>query len=141
MIPRWYWLVAGLAVLWMLFGVLAFVMDPLTDEAALAQMSEAERELFLERPTWLFVIYGIAVFSGLAGAIGLLMRRFWAVTAFVVSLAAIIIQFIYVLFVMDAIGRIGAVAALPFPAVIFLIGAGLLWFSLVAKGRGWFSRT
>lgn len=140
MIPRWYWFVAGLAVLWMLFGVLAFVMDPLTDEAALAQMSEAERELFLERPTWLFVIYGIAVFSGLAGAIGLLMRRSWAVTAFVVSLAAIIIQFIYVLFVMDAMGRIGAVAALPFPLVIFVIGAGLLWFSLLARGRGWFTR-
>ncbi len=138
MIPRWYWFVSGLAVLWMLFGVLAFIMDPLTDEAALAQMSEAERELFLERPTWLFVIYGIAVFSGLVGAVGLLMRRSWAVTAFVVSLVTVIIQFIYVLFVMDAIGRIGAVAALPFPLVIFVIGAGLLWFSLFARRNGWF---
>jgi hypothetical protein len=137
MVPRWYWIVAGLAVVWMLFGVLAFIMDPLTDEATLAEMSQAQRELFLARPTWLFVIYGGAVFAGLAGAIGLLLRRTWAVSAFAVSLLLVIVQFIYVLFVMDAIGRIGAAEALPFPIVIFVVGAGLLWLSVVARKRGW----
>ncbi len=137
MVPRWYWFVAGLALVWMLFGVLAFIMDPLTDEAALAQMSEAERELFLARPNWLFVIYGMAVFTGLAGAIGLLMRRGWAVGAFAVSLFFVVVQFVYVLFVMDAIGRIGAAAALPFPLMIFSIGVSLLWFSLHMRRRGW----
>jgi len=137
-VPRWYWVVAIVALLWMLFGVLAFIMDPMTDEAALARMSEAERELFLARPGWLFVIYGIAVFSGLAGAIGLLLRRLWAVAAFAVSLVVVIVQFVYVLFVMDAIGRIGAAAALPFPLVIFAIGAGLLWLALSARRKGWF---
>ncbi len=135
--PRWYWIVAALALVWMAFGVMAFIMDPLTDEAALAEMSEAQRELFLARPTWLFTVYGVSVFSGLAGAIGLLMRRGWAVTAFGLSLVFVIIQFVYVLFVMDAIGRIGAAEAVPFPILIFTIGAVLLWFSLRAKRRGW----
>ncbi len=135
--PRWYWIVAGLALIWMLFGVLAFVMDPLTDEAALEQMSEAQRELFEARPTWLFVIYGIAVFTGLAGAVGLLMRRAWAVSAFTVSLVFVVIQFVYVLFVLDAIGRLGLAQAAAFPVVILAIGAGLLWFSVVARSRGW----
>lgn len=135
--PRWYWIVAVLALLWMLFGVLAFIMDPLTDEAALEQMSEAQRELFESRPTWLFVVYGIAVFTGLAGAIGLLMRGAWAVTAFAVSLVFVVVQFVYVLFVLDAIGRIGVAEAVPFPVVIVAIGAGLLWFSIVARRRGW----
>lgn len=138
--PRWYWIVAGLALLWMLFGVLAFIMDPLTDESALEQMSEAQRELFEARPVWLFVIYGIAVFSGLAGAVGLVMRRGWAVTAFLVSLVFVVVQFFYVLFVLDAIGRIGAAEALPFPLVILAIGAGLLWFSLLSRRRGWIGR-
>lgn len=135
--PRWFWIVAVLALLWMLFGVLAFIMDPLTDEAALEQMSEAQRELFESRPTWLFVVYGIAVFTGLAGAIGLLMRRAWAVTAFAVSLVFVVVQFFYVLFILDAIGRIGAAEAVPFPVVIVAIGAGLLWFSIAARRRGW----
>lgn len=135
--PRWYWIVAGLALVWMLFGVLAFVMDPLTDEAALEQMSEAQRELFEARPTWLFVVYGIAVFAGLAGAIGLLMRRAWAVGAFTVSLVFVVIQFVYVLFVLDAIGRLGIAQAAAFPVVILAIGAGLLWFSITARRRQW----
>ena len=135
--PRWYWVVAVLALLWMLFGVLAFIMDPLTDEAALEQMSEAQRELFEARPLWLFVVYGIAVFSGLAGAVGLVMRRGWAVAAFAVSLVFVVVQFVYVLFVMDAIGRIGAAEALPFPLVILTIGAVLLWFSMMSRRRGW----
>ncbi|MCC5865541.1 MAG: hypothetical protein JJU31_10510 [Wenzhouxiangella sp.] len=137
MVPRWYWAVAVIALLWMLFGALAFVMDPLTSDETLAAMSEAERELFLARPTWLFVVYGAAVFAGLAGAIGLVLRRGWAVHAFLVSLVFVIVQFVYVLFVMDAIGRIGVAAALPFPLLIFAIGAGLLWFSLMARSRGW----
>lgn len=135
--PRWYWVVAGLVVVWMLFGVLAFIMDPLTDEAALAQMGEAQRELFEARPGWLFVVYGVAVFAGLAGAVGLLMRRRFAVPAFAVSLVFVVVQFFYVLFVMDAIGRIGAAEAVPFPLVIMGIGIGCLWLSLHARSRGW----
>ena len=71
--PTWYWVVSGLAVLWMLFGVMAWVMDLMTDEASLAELSEAQRQLYAARPQWLFAVYGVAIFSGLAGAIGLLM--------------------------------------------------------------------
>lgn len=135
--PTWYWVISALAVLWMLFGVFAWTMDLLMNESALAQMSAAQRELYAVRPQWLFVVYAIAIFSGLAGAIGLLMRRAWAITAFWISLIAIIIQFGYTLFVMDAIRLLGAAAALSFPIVIFAIGAALLWFSMRAKKSGW----
>jgi hypothetical protein len=135
--PRWYWLVSALAVIWMLFGVLAWVGDLMTDEAALARMSEAQRELYALRPQWLFGVYALAIFSGLAGAIGLLLRKRWAVAAFAVSLGAVILQFGYVFLVMDAIARLGAATAVPFPLVIFAIGAALLWFSLAARGRQW----
>lgn len=136
-LPAWYWVVSVLALLWMLFGVFAWAMDFLMDEAALAQMSEAQRELYAVRPQWLFIVYAIAVFSGLVGAIGLAMRKAWAIPAFWISLIAIIIQFSYTLFVMNAIALLGAAAALPFPVVIFAIGAALLWFAMRAKQSGW----
>lgn len=135
--PRWYWIVSGLAVLWMLFGVMAWFMDYMTDEAAMAQMSEAQRQLFLSRPQWIFIVYGIAIFSGLAGTIGLLMRKAWATPALGISLAAVIVQFGYTFLVMDAIRLLGAAVVLPFPIVIFAIGVALLWFSLFSKKRGW----
>jgi hypothetical protein len=129
--------VAGLAVLWMLFGVMAWVMDLMTDEAGLAQLSEAQRQLYVARPQWLFAVYGVAIFSGLAGAIGLLLRKRWAPMLFALSLAAIIVQFGYTFVVMHAVELLGAAAAIPFPLVIFLIGVALWWFSLRARKLGW----
>jgi hypothetical protein len=135
--PTWYWVVSGLAVLWMLFGVTAWVMDLMTDEAGLAELSEAQRQLYTARPQWLFAVYGVAIFSGLAGAIGLLLRKSWASMLFGLSLAAIIVQFGYTFFAMRAVAVLGAAAAIPFPLVIFLIGVALLWFSRRARKIGW----
>jgi hypothetical protein len=135
--PTWYWVVSGLAVLWMLFGVMAWAMDLMTDEAGMAEMSEAQRQLYAARPQWLFVVYGVAIFSGLAGAIGLLLRKSWASTLFGLSLAAIVVQFGYTFLGMHAVQVLGAAAAIPFPLVIFLIGVALLWFARRARKVGW----
>jgi hypothetical protein len=135
--PTWYWVVSGLALLWMLFGVMAWVMDFMTDETALAQMSEAQRQLYAARPQWLFVVYGVAIFSGLAGAVGLLMRKSWASMLLVVSLAAIVVQFGYTFIGMNAVQVLGAAAAIPFPLAIFGIGVALVWFASRARRSGW----
>jgi hypothetical protein len=135
--PTWYWLVSGLALLWMLFGVMAWTMDLMTDETALAQMGEGQRQIYAARPHWLFIVYAIAIFSGLAGAIGLLLRQGWCIPALAISLLAIIIQFGYTFLAMDVIRLLGAAAAVSFPIVIFAIGAALLWFAVRATRRGW----
>jgi hypothetical protein len=135
--PTWYWVVSGLAVLWMLFGVMAWVMDLMTDEAALATMSEAQRQLYAARPQWLFAVYGVAIFGGLAGAIGLLLRKSWASLLLVVSLVAVIVQFGYTFLAMHAVELLGAAAAIPFPLVIFLIGVALVWFASLSRKKGW----
>ena len=136
-LPAWYWVVAIVALIWMLFGVMAWVMDLMTDESGLAQMSEAQRQLYVARPQWIFIVYAVAIFSGLAGAIGLLMRKSWATALLALSLAAVVIQFGYTFLVMRAAEVFGAATVLPFPIVIFLIGVGLLWFSLKARRQGW----
>jgi hypothetical protein len=100
-------------------------------------MTEAQRQLYESRPQWLFLVYAVAIFSGLVGATGLLLRKAWATTAFAISLAAVIVQFGYTFLAMDAVRLLGAGAALPFPIVIFAIGAFLLWFSLRARKIGW----
>lgn len=135
--PVWYWLIAVLALLWMLFGLMALAMDAMMDDAALAALPEAQRALYLDRPQWLFVVYATAIFSGLAGAIGLLLRRAWSIPLLLLSIVAIVLQFGYTLFGMDAIGRLGAAAALPFPLLILGIGIALWAFALHARRRGW----
>lgn len=135
--PTWYWVVSGIAVLWMLLGVVAWVMDLMTDETTVAEFSEAQRQLYAARPQWLFVVYGVAIFSGLAGSIGLLLRKPWASMLFAVSLVAIIVQFGYTFFGLHAVQLLGAAAAIPFPLVIFVIGVALLWFANRARKMGW----
>lgn len=133
--PRSYWVVSGLALVWMLIGVLAWIAD-LMMNAALADWTEAQRQLYEMRPQWLFWVYAIAVFSGLFGAIALLLRKAWSIPLFVLSLVAIIVQFGYTFLVMKAAELLGAGAA-AFPLLIFAIGVFLLWFALRAKRAGW----
>ena len=135
--PRWYWVVAILALLWMLFGVAAWCMDLMMDPAALARLPEPQQQLYASRPQWLFVVYGVAIFSGLLGAIGLLLRKRWATRLFLLSLLAVVVQFGYTFAAMHAIEVLGAAQALPFPLLIFLVGAGLWALSSRAERRGW----
>ena len=135
--PWWYWAVAILAFVWMLFGVLAWTMDLRMGAEQLAQLSDAQQQLYAARPQWLFAVYAIAVFSGLAGAVGLLLRKRWATTFFLLSLVAIVVQFGYTLLAMDAIALLGPAEALPFPIVIFAFGVFLLWFARYARRHGW----
>lgn len=135
--PWWYWAVAILATVWMLFGVLAWVIDLRMGPDDLARLDEAQRQLYASRPQWVFLVYALAVFSGLIGAIGLLLRKRWATTWFLVSLAAVVVQFGYTLFGMDAIGLLGPALALPFPIVIVAFAVFLLWFARYARRHGW----
>lgn len=136
-VPRSFWVISILALAWMVLGVVAWTLDFMLDEQGLAQMSEAQRQLHESRPQWLFAIYAVAIFSGLLGAIGLLLRRRWCIALFALSLLAIVIQFGYTFLGMDAIQLLGAGKALPFPLVIFAIGVALLWFASRAKRLGY----
>jgi len=136
--PPWgYWAVAVIALWWALLLVAAWTMDVTTDPAELVGLPEAQRAISEGRPGWMFAAYGIAAFSLLAGAIGLLLRRRWAGVLFLVSLAAFAVEFAYLFLGMDAIALLGAGAALSMPVLILVVGAGLAWFAWFAAGRGW----
>lgn len=135
-LPTWFWVVAIAGLLWTLMGVASYFMDVAMSEETLARMPEAQREIYEARPSWVVGVYAVAVFSALIGGIALVMRKSFAVPAFGVSLAAVIVQFGFVLFGMNVIAAFGATAAI-FPAVIVILGAFLLWFSMRSKAKGW----
>lgn len=135
-VPRSYWVVSGIALVWMLFGVMAWTMDFLMDDAALAQLPEAQRQLYMIRPQWLFIVYGVAIGAGLIGAIGLLLRRAWATIALAVSLAAIVVQFGYTFAALGAYQLLGP-SSVIFPLLIFGIGVFLLWYARRARRNAW----
>lgn len=137
--PVLYWIVAVLALLWMLFGVFAWLMDFMMSEAMLETMTEAQQQIYAARPQWLFIVYAVAIFSGFLGAIGLLLRKSWSTVMFTISLIAVVVQFGYTFTAMNALEVLGA-SALAFPIMIFAIAVFLLWFSIQAGKRGWIGR-
>ncbi|MGZ8285712.1 MAG: hypothetical protein ACXW27_06475 [Allosphingosinicella sp.] len=106
------------------------------DPADQAKLPAAQRDLWASMPSWVTGAYAVAVWAGLVGAAGLLLRRDWARLAFAASLVAVIVQFGWTFLATPILATIGASAA-AFPAFILVVPALLLWFSVAAAKRGW----
>jgi hypothetical protein len=135
--PSWYWVVAVLAVLWECMGCMAYLTQVTMGPAELAALPAVQRDAWLSMPSWLYGVYAIAVWVGLAGGIALLLRRRIARSLFAVSLVAIVVQFGWTFTQTPILKTMGFAAAAGFPIVIAVIGAALLWFSGLAINRGW----
>lgn len=135
-VPGWYWAVAGVALLWEAMGCYAYVTQVSMDSAALARLPAEQRDIWAAMPGWAVGAYAVAVWAGLLGAIGLVLRRSWARLAFAASLLGVIVQFGWTFLATPILETMGASAA-AFPAFILLAAALLLWFSGVAAKRGW----
>ena len=80
--------------------------------------------------------YAIAVFSGAIGSLGLVLLKKWARPVLIVSLVAIVVQQIWVIFMSDAAAVHGP-AAMALPLTIVVVGALLVWLAGMGEKRGW----
>jgi hypothetical protein len=134
--PTWYYLVAGLITFWALIGCYAYLSQVSMSADDLAQLPAQQREIWAMMPAWVTGAYASAVWIGLAGAICLLIRLRIAQTLFIVSLAAVIVQFGWTFAATPILSTMGGSAAI-FPLVIAAIGAFEIWFSRMAATRRW----
>ncbi len=134
--PPAYWLVAILALVWNLIGVAMFYIQVTMDDTRLAGLTELQRQVYQATPAWVNVAFAFAVFGGLLGAIGLLVRRRWAVTMFGISLLALLVQFLGAYLVTPAWAAYGA-AGLAMPLLLLVIAAFLWSYARRALARCW----
>ena len=135
-LPIWFWIIAGVALLWNALGVMAFVMQVAMSPEALAALSEAERALHEGFPVWALAAFATAVFGGTLGSVFLLMRRAVAYPVFILSLFGIIVQMIYNFLIAETIDVYGPGGTIM-PIMILVFGAFLVWFSKSSKQKGW----
>ena len=132
-VPRWYIAAAIASLLFMLIGCAGFLMDVITDPRVL---SPDQRALMLARPVWMKAAYAVAVWSGLAGAGLLLVRRALADPVLLLSLIATVLTFLpYALVpaVRDLVKTSDVVAAVVVVAIVGLI----YFFAHRSRQRGW----
>ncbi len=131
--PTWFWVVSGLGLVWNLIGVMAFVGQMTMD---LSTLSAAEQAFYESTPAWATVAFAVAVFGGVLGCVGLLLRKGWALAMLVACLLGIVVQVGHSIFIGDGIEVFGP-AGLILPLVTFGIAAALAWFARYSGQQGW----
>lgn len=130
-----FWIVAGLALVWNLIGTFFYYAQVTMSEDMLATMSDAQRQFFLDMPTWATSAQAVAVTAGVLGSILLLLRKALAVPLFVLSLLGILVQNLHAWVIADGLAVFGPGNAV-LPVIVVLIAIGLVFYSGKAKARG-----
>lgn len=129
----WYWFAAAAVLLFMLAGVAGYLVTVLTP---VEKLGPEQRAVMEAMPSWQTSVYAIAVWSGFAGSIGLLMRRRWSVPLLMVSLIFAIGTFL-------PFAAVPAVRALATPgdwtAAVIVVSLCALSYALSRHAllRGW----
>ena len=87
-------------------------------------------------PGWIYVIYAVAVTTGMGGSVGLLMRKRWTVSLNAICLVSVLIQMGYTIVIAGGI-EVLAGADLILPVLVIGIAGVMLWFSRSARAKGW----
>jgi hypothetical protein len=134
--PKWYLPVAITALLWNLVGCAAYVADVLLTPEDIAAMSAAQQAVYASRPAWAVGATAIAVWGGAAGSLGLILRKRWATLLFAFSLAALIVQDLW-LFVLTDAGTQSGPAPIVLQSLVFLIAIALVFLGRHAAAQEW----
>ncbi len=136
-IPTWFWVIAVILLLWNLMGIGSFVFHSFIMRGeALEALPENERTLYGEYPLWTHIVFGIATIGALLANILLLAKKKIAISLFVISLIAILIQMFHNLFLTSAVEVFGP-GTYVMPILVTIIAVFEVWFSRYVHKKGW----
>jgi len=132
-----FWIISILAIIWNLCGCFIwyteyqyFAHPELRDD-----LGEAFEAYYETVPSWIYIVFAIAVLTGLIGSILLVMKKKAAVTAFLISLVTVLFVQIHGLFLSGMLKSFGA-EALIMPIIVVTIAVFLYFFSRSWRHKG-----
>jgi len=137
-VPGWFWAAAIAALLFEMLGCFFYLVEVRMGAADFAALPIDQRAMLEARPGWYYAAFAIAVWVGLVGSIGLLLRRRWAGPMLLASMIAAIVQFSSIVIV-PAMREVTPSDALAIPIVIIICCYGIWQLARLAKRRGWLS--
>jgi hypothetical protein len=133
--PAHLLIVGVLALLWNAIGAFDYLATQLRLDFYMSQFTEQQLAYFYGFPAWAVAGWAFGVWGGLAGAIGLLLRRRWAAWAFAISLAGMAVSSLYTLVLSNGAEIMGTEGAV-FSAVIGAFAIFLLLYARAMASRG-----
>ena len=134
--PVWFWIVSGLALVWNLMGVGAYLAQVMMSPETKAALPEADQAAIASLPSWYMAAFATAVFAGALGCLALLLRKKWATLLLTLSFAAVVIQQIY-FFGLTDLGSKQHGGQLVMTIAIPVVGLLLVLLARSATAKGW----
>jgi len=134
--PWHVWAVGVLALLWNAPAALDYVMTQTRNARYLAAFSPEQRAWFQSFPAWMVAAWALGVWCAILGAILLLLRSRFAVHAFAVSLAGLVVATVYQYFIGDMPESLRTNGGMGFTFVLWIVAALLLWYAARQRAAG-----
>ena len=133
-----YYVLAGVFLVWNLIGLMFYYQQSTLTPAVMEGLGLTMQQIdhIANTPAWGHSGYAIAVNAGVLGSILLLLRKFWAIPLFIISLVGALVQDLDAFIMRDAIEAWGPTGII-LPLVVIVIGVFEIWYSRAAKARGW----
>jgi len=135
-IPKWFWVIAGSALIWNLMGFVIFYGETFQQEALIVGFEPDQQEWMRSTPRWIYVVFGLSVGTGILGSLLLLAKKKTSLPLFSVSFIAVLIQMIYTMLIAGGLEVMGPSGAIM-PCVVIFLAAAWLGFAFQFLRKGW----
>jgi hypothetical protein len=131
-----FWVIGVVSLIWYLIGLFMFYTGITATPEQLAEaMTPEQVAVVTATPAWAHAATAIAVLAGVLASILLLMRNKLAVPLFAISLAAAVVQDIYIFFMSDSLAAFGK-QPIIIQGLVLIIGAFMFRYSRSKRAQG-----
>jgi hypothetical protein len=127
--PWHFWVTGVVALLWSGMGAFDYAMTQTKNEAYLSQFPPEILAFVDGMPAWAIATWAIAVWGGVVGALLLLFKRRQAITAFLVSLLAMLVTTFQNYVLSNGLEIMGDTFTLVFTAAIILLSVAFFLYA------------
>ena len=129
--PAWLRIVAGLGLLWNLFGVYQYLM-------VVGIVAGADAAAVALMPSWVTGAFALAVFGGALGCLGLLMLKRWSKLMLLLSLLGVLAMDLW-MFVLSGLSAEMPPAEMGVTITVVVVAILFVWLANSADKKGWLS--
>lgn len=130
--------IAIVALVWNLLGVMAFASQTMMSPEMIAQLSQAEQNLYANVPLWATLSFALAVFAGTLGSLALIMKKALCYPLFIASLIGVILQTFHA-FLLNNSYQVYGPSSIIMPTLVLIIATLLVFYSAKKQNAQWFN--
>ncbi|MGI4818720.1 MAG: hypothetical protein ACRYFE_09370 [Janthinobacterium lividum] len=131
--PWRLWAVGAATLLWNGFGAFQWYRQVTRSDSYWGNLTMEQVQFIIAQPMWVEVAFGVGVWTGVLGALMLLLRRRLALNAFVASLIAILVNTLFMQVLSNARVVFGNGTLIAAIAVIAVAAASIVYAHFTRK--------